>query len=69
MFIRNMIHTNYFTTEVVDKVLVDCENVIGIYNHTVKEFYSPTPSLTSLGIVARNSTGTKSKKDEYEVEL
>lgn len=69
MFIRNMIHTNYFTTEVVDKVLVDCENVIGIYNHTVKEFYHPTPSLTSLGIVARNSTGTKSKKDEYEVEL
>ena len=69
MFIRNMIHTNYFTSEVLDKVLVDCENVIGIYNHTVKEFYSPTPALTSLGIVGRKSTGTKSKKDEYEVEL
>jgi len=69
MFIRNMIHTNYFTSEVIDKVLVDCENVISVYNHTVKEFYFPTPALSSLGIVGRNSGGSQSKKDEYEVEL
>ena len=65
-FIRSQIHTNYFSDEVVDKVLVDCENSIASYNQIVSNFYNPKPSISALDFTFSKAD---TKTNNVEVEL
>lgn len=65
-FIRSQIHTSYFSDEVIDKVLVDCQNAISAFNTVVSNFYNPKPLLKDFVF---NFTKTDDKTPKVEVEL
>ena len=67
-FIRSQIHTSYFSEEVIDKVLVECQNPIGIFENRVKEHYNPSVRISNIGFTFA-SQSKKTAAPAYEVEL